>query len=536
MAGLNDLALPRERDQLAALFEMRWRLFVRNMRRDEAKVSFVLWLTGRLLVVLFSVGLGVIASAVLYFMQSRGQSLSPAFHLVFVGWQLMNLFRGSLPQGAEAELYRFPLRFRTYVLLWLSAGAFEGLTLMGSWICLGMFVGILAGGGNVLRSIIVMLLFYALNLFMTRAAFLWLGRMLASRRARDIVLILSSLLSIGPQLMRMHRERIAGWMQKIALPPWVAQAVHVTPGYLAAKALLPAYGTSLFLLMAWTAITASVLLLGLHRAFLGEESHEFRAAASDSIATRKRRDDQRDGPLVSAIAVCEWDKLRHGGAAIYASLSPLLYLVFFGLRLARGPLGTWIVPIAAGYLALSLRSVNVFGQDGPGVQTYLLAPVPLRTILQGKNLFAATLYVAQVLLGAGALMLVTHRIDFAPLVFTPLWMIAYACAAFTWGNERSLRRPMLVPTGKVTLRDVRRARRSGGGGGWTGLLLIFGGATVGGGAIGLSFWLHMPVLAPLIMLPCAIASVIVYRKSLRSSAYNGDIFQAEALMNVARTA
>lgn len=535
MASLNDLTLPSERDQLAALFEMRWRLFVRNMRRDEAKVSFVLWLAGRLLVLLFSAGLGVIACIALYLMQSRGQSLSPAFHFVFVGWQLMNLFRGSLPQGAEAELYRFPLRFRTYVLLWLSAGVFEGLTLMGSWICLGMFVGIIAGGGNVLRSIIVMLLFYALNLFMTRAVFLWLGRMLASRRARDIVLILSSLLSIGPQLMRMHRERIAGWMQKVALPPWFAHVLYVAPSYLAAKALQSAYGTSLLLLTVWTAATAGVLLLGLHRAFLGEESHEFRASASDSIAKRKRKTDQRDGPLVGAIAVCEWDKLRHGGAAIYASLSPLLYLVFFGVRLARGPLGTWIVPIAAGYLALSLRSVNVFGQDGPGVQTYLLAPVPLRTILLGKNLFAAMLYAAQVLLGAAALMLVTHRISIAPLVFTPLWMIAYACAAFTWGNQRSLRRPVLIPTGKVTLRDVRRAQRSGGGS-WTGLLLILGGAAVGGGAIGLSFWLHMPLLAPLVMLPCTIASVITYRKSFRRSVYNGDILQAEALMNVARAA
>jgi ABC-2 type transport system permease protein len=536
MAGLSDLALPRERDQLAALFEMRWRLFVRNMRRDEAKVSFVLWLTGRLLVLLFSIGLGVIASAVLYFMQSHGQSLSPAFHAVFVGWQLMNLFRGSLPQGAEAELYRFPLRFRTYVLLWLSAGALEGLTLIGSWICLGMFVGIVAGGGNVSRSVIVMLLFYALNLFMTRAVFLWLGRMLASRRARDIVLILSSLLSIGPQLIRMQHERIAGWTRRIALPPWFTHVLHVTPGYLAAKALQPVYGASLLLLLAWTAATSGVLLLGLHRAFQGEESHEFRAATSDSRATRKRGSDRRDGSLVGAIAVCEWDKLRHGGAAIYASLSPLLYLVFFGVQLARGPLGTWIVPIAAGYLALSLRSVNVFGQDGPGVQTYLLAPVPLRTILLGKNLFAVMLYVAQVLLGSAVLILVTHRISMAPLVFTPLWMIAYACAAFTLGNQRSLQRPTPIPTGKITLRDVRRARRSGGGEGWTVLLLIFGGAAVGGAAIALSFWMHMPVLAPLVMLPCAVVSVIVYRNSLRRSAYNGDILQAEALMNVARTA
>jgi ABC-2 type transport system permease protein len=311
--------------------------------------------------------------------------------------------------------------------------------------------------------------------------------------------------------------------------------LHVTPGYLAANALQPVYGASLLLLLTWTAATAGVLLLGLHRAFRGEESHEFRAAASDSMATRKRQGDHRDGSLVGAIAACEWDKLRHGGAAIYASLSPLLYLVFFGLRLARGPLGTWIVPIAAGYLALSLRSVNVFGQDGPGVQTYLLAPVPLRTILLGKNLFAVMLYVAQVLLGSSVLILVTHRLSIAPLVFTLLWMIAYACAAFTLGNQRSLQRPTLIPTGKVTLRDVRRVRRSSGGS-WTGLLLIFGGAAVGGGAIGLSFWLHMPVLAPLVMLPCAVTSVIVYRTSLRRPAYNGDILQAEALMNVARTA
>ncbi len=101
MAGVNDLTLPRERDQIAALFEMRWRLFVRNMRRDDEKVSFVLWLAGRILVFLFSVGLGLVATAVLYFMQSREVPLSPVFHLLFVGWQLLNLFRGSFPQGVE---------------------------------------------------------------------------------------------------------------------------------------------------------------------------------------------------------------------------------------------------------------------------------------------------------------------------------------------------------------------------------------------------------------------------------------------------
>ncbi len=535
MAGVNDLTLPRERDQIAALFEMRWRLFVRNMRRDDEKVSFVLWLTGRILVFLFSVGLGLVATAVLYFMQSREVPLSPVFHLVFVGWQLLNLFRGSLPQGVEGELYRFPLRFRTYVLLWLSAGAFEGLTLIGSWICLGMWAGMVAGGANAFHSFVVIFLFYALNLLMTRAVFLWLGRMLASRRARDIVLILSSLFSIGPQLIRMQHERIAVLLQRISLPPWLTHLVHGMPGYVAAQALQPAYAKPLLILTAWTALPAALLLIGLHRSFLGEESHEFRAAVSDSIAKKKTYRNRGDGSLVGAIASCEWDKLRHGGSAIYAALSPLLYVVFFGVRLGHTAMGTWIVPIAAGYLGLSLRSANAFGQDGPGVQTYLLAPVPLRTILMGKNLFAIIVYVAQVLIGSIILIAVTHRVTMAPLLFTVLWMLAYTSIAFVIGNQRSIRSPAYVPSGKVTLRDVRNARRSGARS-WHGLLLILGGAAIGGGIIALAFWLKVPILAPLLMLPFAIGGIVFYRKSLDQPMYNGDILQAEALLTIARTA
>jgi ABC-2 type transport system permease protein len=533
MASVDELTLPRERDQIAALVEMRWRLFVRNMKRDEEKVSFVLWLTGRILVLLFSVGTGIAAAAILYLMQSHDVPLAPAFHFVFVGWQFLNLFRGSLPQGVEGELYRFPLRFRTYVLLWLSAGAFEGLTLIGSWVCLGMWCGMVAGGANAFHSFVVIVLFYALNLLITRAVFLWLGRMLASRRARDFVLILSSLLSIGPQLLRMEHERIGRLLQRISLPHWLTHVIHGMPGYVAAQALQPDYAKPLLLLTAWAALPAALLLIGLHRSFLGEESHEFRAAASDSIAKKKAYSNRGDGSLVGAIAVCEWDKLRHGGSAIYAALSPLLYVVFFGVRLGHAALGTWIVPIAAGYLGLSLRSFNTFGQDGPGVQVYLVTPVPMRTILMGKNLFAIIVYIVQVLIGSAILIAVTHRATVAPLLFTVLWMVAYTSIAFILGNQRSMRSPAYVPSGKVTLRDVRRARRSGGGN-WYGLLLILGGAAVGGGIIALAFWLKMPVLAPLLMLPFAIVGVVLYRKSLSQPMYNGDILQAEALLTIAR--
>jgi len=523
------LPLPRELDQVRALYEMRWRMFKRNMRRDEEKLSFVMWLTGRILVFGFSIGSGAVFALVMYVaMSEMDRRISPIFNVVFLGWQGLSLLRGTLPHGVEVELLRFPLRFRTYVALWLSAGLFEGLTILGTWLCLGMYVGLVLGGANPWTSAVVMLLFFACNLFVSRATFLWFSRMLAKRKIRDFMLVLFSAIGILPQLLRSRGAQISALFARLPIPPWFFHAMRQTPGYLAGRAVT-GDGRAAVWLTAWDAAFCGMLLMGLHRAFLGDDIHEFAASETKPMSARKVRagGGATAGSPVMAIVGIEWAKLRHGGAAIYSLVAPLLYVVLFGLRMARGPIGVWMVPAAAAYVGLGFRSFNTLGSEGAGVQTYLLLPVPLRTILIGKNVFAAMVYAAQVVASTAILTIATRRLSLTALLFTLVWMVGYMCVCMMLGNDRSLRAPVYVATDKLTVRDARKARRAGG---WMSLLAVLGTSALGAGLVAFCTRQHHPGWAVWMMLPFSAVAAWYYMRSLNNPQYMGDIAATEALL------
>ena len=90
MAGVNGdaIAVPRERDQFAALLEMRWRIFRRGMRRKDAQVSFVLYVVGRFFVFTFAFAVGCGCGAAAYFGYTQQPALlTTLFAGVLLGWQ-----------------------------------------------------------------------------------------------------------------------------------------------------------------------------------------------------------------------------------------------------------------------------------------------------------------------------------------------------------------------------------------------------------------------------------------------------------------
>jgi hypothetical protein len=223
----------------------------------------------------------------------------------------------------------------------------------------------------------------------------------------------------------------------------------------------------------------------------------------------------------------EWARLRHGGAAVYATFVPLLYVVLFGIRLSHGAFGRWIVPAAAAYIGLGLRSFNSFGADGAGVQTFLLMPWPLRTILMGKNLFAVLVYLVQVIAATVILTFAAGRVSATALLFTAAWITCYICCSFAIGNLRSIQSPVYMQTDKVTLRDARRARSSGG---WIGLVTVIGTGALGAAILVGCTLLHHVAWAPVMMLPFAVAAVVWFVRSLEDPRFNGDIAAGEAMM------
>jgi ABC-2 type transport system permease protein len=517
---------------------MRWRLFTRAMRNDSAKINFAFWLTTRIAILCFAVCVAGFAAFFTYLgCSTGGQSLPKIFLFAMLGWQGMALLRD--PQnGVEAELLRFPLRLRTYIGLWLSAGALDGVTILGTWACFGLWIGLLFGHANPARATVAVALFLACNLLLSRNVVLWMGRMLARRRTRELVLVLFSIIGIVPRLLSRAWSQIADYAHSLPLPPIVFHTVHALPPSLAAHAAFGNTGlvTPFAGLLLWDVAFAAALILGLRRSFRGEHLQEFAASSEPKRLAARTRTAYVSGTTHPAFLVVqmEWARLRHGGMALYATFTPLIYVVIIGTRVARTPIGFWTLPIVAAYMALGLRSFNVFGADGPGVQTFMLAPIPLRQVMLGKNLFAALIYTAQLAACTLMVALVAHRISAPALLFTVAWAACHVAMSFTIGNTRSITTPIRVATDRVAF---RRSQTSGSGGGWIAIGCVISASVVGGVIVGVCTWFHHPWLAPLAMLPFTAAAIAWYRQTLDKPMFQGDIEAMEPLgLIVAKTA
>ena len=130
------------------------------------------------------------------------------------------------------------MRLRTYIVLWLSAGALEGLTIVGAWACLGLLIGLAVAGAGLLLPALVVFLYFAINLLLSRLVYVWLGRLLAKRRTREIVLIVCSLIGLLPRMLQTMRADAVRLLHRLPIPPKLYSVLHWMPPYLAAHTLL----------------------------------------------------------------------------------------------------------------------------------------------------------------------------------------------------------------------------------------------------------------------------------------------------------
>ena len=155
-------------------------------------------------------------------------------------------------------------------------------------------------------------------------------------------------------------------------------------------------------------------------------------------------------------------------------------------------------PAAMAYLILILLSpaYNSFAFEGHGVQSYFMAPVRMRDILVGKNLFLACVVAVELAVSLGVLV---WRLGFPgfPLLFSTISAAAFAVMGqLTIANWSALSFPKKMEIGKM------KGQRNSGVAVWTAFgaqILIGGIATVvllAGGWSG-NPWLPVMVFAGL---------------------------------------
>jgi len=380
-------------------------------------------------------------------------------------WQVVPVLAVSFRDSVDlSSLLRFPIGFGAYSLLFLIFGLLDVATILGTAALAGLAVGAgVADAGMLAWLLPALALFGIFNLLLTRAVFAWIDRWLAKRRSREILGVCFFLLILGFQLMNpaLHGggHAQAAWLGAhtqvlMAADRWLPPGLVASAGQGGA-----ALGISLAGLLLYAVAAGSLLGLRLGKQYRGESLSEAPARAASSSKAQEGRawldvSGLVTGP-VGAIFVKEARYLMRAYQLIYSLVAPLILVVIFSARHSRpgAPAvpAEYVIPMGAAYAFLGMTRMlyNSLGTDGPGLAFYFTSPVPLRTVMLGKNLFHLTLLLVELVAvwSVAALRVGWH--DPQMLVLTLCALVFAIPAEFTAGNILSIQSPYAMNFSKL---------------------------------------------------------------------------------------
>ncbi|MGD0162502.1 MAG: hypothetical protein ABSB39_08535 [Candidatus Sulfotelmatobacter sp.] len=455
------------RNQLAAIAELRWRLFSNALRTTRGKVE----LASRTLVTLaFAIGglggafgMGIAA----FFLISAGKPelLALLFWFVFIFWQTFPIMATAFTNNPDStDLLRFPLSYGSYFLVRLAYGAFDPATVLGTlWSC-GILLGVVVAKPVLLPwALLVILTFAAFNLLTMQMIFAWVERWLAQRRTREIlgilfVLLMLSFQMIGP-LTRYFEKRARPEVHRYV--EILAPVQGVLPPGLAADAITQGiYSRFTVGLSSFALLCGFVLIVGygLHVRLLaqyrGENLSEV-AAASTLPKDRHFRLGWNLPGFASPVAAVFEKEIRYllrSGPMLLTLIMPIFVLLIFrfgamnsarhsGISLARTP--DMAFPSAAAYTLLMLTNLvyNSFGGDAGGIQFFYASPVSFREIVLAKNLAHASILALETLVAWIAVSYLYGRPGLDVTFATLAGLLFAAPVNFSAGNLLSVYSP-----------------------------------------------------------------------------------------------
>jgi len=237
-------------------------------------------------------------------------------------------------------------------------------------------------------------------------------------------------------------------------------------------------------LIAWMGVTSAMLWRRFAAQYGGEEVSD--SPAPVPVKKKEKREafaEERPGfvsPQVAAVVAKEFRYLARNGFAFLSLILPPVMVFFFTLQFGPGSAlkghavkpGLFF-PGIMGYVVLVLLSpaYNSFAFEGKGIQTYFMAPVRIRDVLLGKNLFLGSLVAVELTL---CLALLTWRIGWpgAPRFLATLTAAAFAVTGqFAIANWSSLSFPKKMEIGRM------KGQRNSGVSVWTalGVQIVLGG-------------------------------------------------------------
>jgi ABC-2 type transport system permease protein len=468
------MSTTQARAQLVAIAQVRWLVFLHSLRTTKGALE----LFSRIVIsaVMTAGGLGGafgLGAAAWYFV-SQGSPEYLAFLLwpVFMFWQFFPVMATAFSETLDtSNLLRFPLNYRSYVLVRVIYGALDPATLLGSLWLTGIALGVgIAEPRLFLWTAIALAAFAAFNLLLTQMIFAWVERWLAQRRTREIFAVLFFLFMIsfqliGPIMGRIRPRsaasvpslmRVGGEVNVVqrGLPPGLAahSIASMASGRWGASVL------SLVFVAGYGAVILRVLSVRLRAQYRGENLSE----VTKSQLGKREQGGVRAGWNVQWIsapimAVCEKEfrYLSRSGPMLLTFVTPIIMLVVFGLGqgrpgggfLQRSP--DWGFPVGAAYTLLLLTNFvyNNFGADGAGVQFFFVSPARFRQIIVGKNLTHMGVLALEMVVVWTGVSLLFRRPSLVVTVATIAGMLFAAPLNLAVGNLLSLYSPKKVDFG-----------------------------------------------------------------------------------------
>ena len=533
--------------QFRAVAWLRWRLFLSGFRRKGGAGE----LAARIIV--YPVSLIFLAGPMLgagfgsYFMV-RGNSVASLIAVFWVIFALQILVSINVsPPGVSFDpesLIRYPVTFTRYLAIRLFLGLLSASTIVGTMSLLSAALGVALADPRLGSIAFAAALVLALcNMMFVRMVFAWVDRWLSTRRARELMTFLIIVISLGIQYVNItfngFGRHVSGHEQRAKIAAAVRFYHHIQP-FLAAlppgqaatsivnarQHAIAAAAFNLLEVLIAAAIFLGVFAWRMQREYRGENLSEVnhspspgrvdraiatpRSAAGLAPASAAATTPFGLSPEVLASIAKEWIYLRRNPAQLYGLIIPLAMVFLFAARANTFARNQWIFPAAVAYSLLGVAALayNSLGLDGPGIQFYFLAPVPIRTIFLAKNLFGFLINILQLVLIYLLLCFTSGAPSLLIAVTTICWAAFAALVNVTVGNMRSIASPKKIDPTKMSRRQASQMS------GLLSLGLMVVAAGIGAGIVALSLAIGIPWLPIPILLTLDLGAFALYTASL----------------------
>jgi ABC-2 type transport system permease protein len=386
---------------------------------------------------------------------------------VFAYWQLMPVLSASMGSALDLrKLLAYPIPheklFVVEVLLRLTT-AVEMLILLA-----GAVMGLVANPhARAWGCVVALPLFLGLNLLLASGTRSWLERLLARRKLREAIVLLTTMLWVLPRLLFSMGYRGRGFlrvaeaMQSVALP-WTAAAY----GAMGRSALVAVASLGV-----WTVVA------GLFGRWQFERSLRYDQTAAQATpnvrgVSRAERLYRLPGlalpdPLAAIVekelrALARTPRFR----TVFIMGFTFGLAVWFPVVASERDRGTWFLTVVCVYALTLLGQVsywNSFGFDRGAAALYFAAPVSMSWVLVGKNLAAAIYIYLEVFMIIAVTALLRISAGWGQAIETLVVMGVCALYLLALGNLGSVHYPRGLSAERVA---------QGGGRGMQGALFL----------------------------------------------------------------